>query len=205
MAFTDDFTDTDATDLGTRTGWTLISGSEGANIRSNQLASKTTQTAYHCTDQGATADHYTQAVLTGFASYSNTIKICARLKDHDNYLCVRMAGTGSTGRRLSRKVGGLFTDLGVSDQGADNDLLKIECDGTDVSFYYDNGSGWQLRDSVTETAHQAEQRQGIDTSSHSSSNGVIDDFEAGALGGGAATRPQGPLGHPLIGAFGGPL
>jgi len=194
MAFTDDFTDTDATDLSDHTpsggtAWTLGGASNGSRIDSNGCSAKSTDGFTYCDDQGS-ADHRTEIKIVEFSSYYDRQMAASRLVDISNYITGRMAGTGSAGRRLSIRTGGTYDDV-YTDQGALNDVLETECDGTTIKFYA-NGVLKHTENGVTD--HQTETSQGIvSDNSHSAAIPTLDDFLAEALAAGGSAALTGTV------------
>lgn len=187
MPFTDNFTDTDGVELQNHTpsgggSWSIV-GSAGAyicTISSNALivssGGGSGATVYTPTDQGS-ANQYVQYKQIFFLGATSD-EVCCRFVDTSNYISHRLAGTGASGSRLSKVVAGVRTEL-VQVQGAVNDVIKIECSGTDVKLYINavqQGTTQTVTDHQTETTHALYCGQ--------LRNPWMDDYEAGALGGG---------------------
>lgn len=189
MTFTDNFTGTSGDLLDSRTGWSLV-GSEGAyqaqiytdgaTLQCRTTGSGSGATTYACTDQG-TADHYVTYKRISFTS-SSANEVCVRYVDGSNYLSHRLAGTGSSGSRLSKVVSGTRTEL-IQVQGAANDVNKIECSGSDVSFFI---NGTQQGSTQTVTDHQSETTAALIFGTVAAVS-FYDDYETGALG---TTTPE---------------
>lgn len=190
MAFTDAFTQAGVTvDLATHvptggTAWTRTGAAdsivvnEGANTA---RASGGSTAIYVCDDQGS-ANHYTQARLKilNASGFGNAF-LASRLVDSNNFVGWRLSGAGGSGSRLVKCVSGTVTDL-VTHQGTDESIYKVECDGTNVKLYED---GVQQGSTQTVSDHQTETSQGLVNRNENKTVDWLDDFEAGALGGGA--------------------
>ena len=186
MAFTDNFTEASDTNLESHTpsggtAWSLTGTTGAAVVGSvaDALKGNTTSASYYvCDDQGS-ADHYTQAVLSTLTTLFPNNYIACRLVDASNFIGWRLAGTGSSGSRLTKMVSGVATDL-ITHQGTASHTYKVSCSGATIQLY-DNGA--QVGTDQTVTDFSTETSQGLRIGS-SSTTTWIDDFEAGALGGG---------------------
>ena len=195
MSFTDNFDETGPTNLEDRTpsgggAWTLVSGAAGAAVvAANVLkANSTTASVYTCTDQGS-ADQVATFRSKIFATTNTNSFVCISLVDVDNFIGWRLNGTGSTGRRLTKRVAGVNTDL-ITSQGVDEEWIKLERSGHTVKFYQ-GGTGaspsWTpVGADQTVTNFSGETSQGVRTAD-SSGNAWIDDIELAALAGAATS------------------
>lgn len=202
MAFTDDFSgESSVVDLASHTpsggtAWTRT-GTADSIVVNNALdevrASGGTTAYYICDDQGS-ANHYAQVRLKNLTVNQGDGHLACRLVDSDNFISWRLQGAGSSGARLAKVVTGTVTDL-VTFQGVDESVYKVECSGTDIKIYED---GVQKGTTQTVSDHQTETSQGFVSRGNSNTNSWLDDFEAGALGGGALTGIRNPMGGPIV-------
>lgn len=197
MAFTDslDAATTENLEDHTPSGggaWTRLDGVAGAAVVHDTDALRslsTTRTAYVCTDQGS-ANQYVIHKCVYFGTGLPNSMVCNRLVDSNNGIGWRLAGTGSSGRRLSKVVSGTVTDL-ITSQGVSGEWIKTEISGTTAKMY-EGGTGltpgtWnQVGTDQTVSDFSTETSQGVLIASNTALN-WIDDFEAGALGSGATT------------------
>jgi len=211
VAFTDNFTESSDTALESHTpsggsSWTLVSGSSNSisvNAAGDLLRVNNIIDAVYTHDDQGSADQYIIFRAKGLTtSYPNSY-VCCRLVDNNNFIGWRLFGTASAGRRLSKNVAGVVTDL-ISSQGVDEEFIKIEVDGTTAKFF-EGGTGgtpsWtQIGIDQTYSENTTETSQGL-RSSDSTSIDWIDDYEAGSLAAGGTTGKS----NPMYGPFGGPL
>lgn len=181
MAFTDNFTGNDNDLLEDRAGWTLVTdGAYRATVWTNALTFRAggggaDESLWICTDQGS-ANHYTQIKDASFDP-AGTNFACCRLVDIDNFIAWYLAGLGAAGSRLMKMVAGVLTDL-VTVQGANNDVIKVTCEGNTIKFYIDDV---QQGGDQTITDHNTETSQGFVTGQTVGSVTFRDDFEAGPM------------------------
>lgn len=132
--FTDTFTNTNGTDLGSHSAsWTREDGASGAvQIQSNQADFDTgvsTETAY--THDHGSANHYAQADINEASSASGaayrSFPICVRVSDKDNFIGIRIY---LSSLELYKKVTGSFTLLGSYSTNATG-TYYIEIDSSD--------------------------------------------------------------------------
>lgn len=189
MAFTDDFTNAGSTqDLGARTGWTRV---DGTNLDLKITGSGTAldsqgidETAYRCTSQ-ASADHYSQAVWKDASSNVSPF-LCVRVTDSNNWIGVRANGGDW---QLYKRDTGSFSNIGsYTAASADGDVVKVRATGNSIVVSI-NGTD---RITVTEAFNNTELRQGVVAHAGSSMAPWIDDFEAGAVGGTPTPNPPLP-------------
>jgi hypothetical protein len=210
MTFTTDFSDLTAGDqLDASPDWTVPSGaavrffpeaaSDGGNIyliNGRDAAQVNDTRVWLCPDQGS-ADHYVQGRLFGLNDNIRFNTGCVRVIDDDNYV-FWYASTGSAGLRMATLVGGNDTDR-VTTQGVEDGWYRVEAEGH-VYTFYSGGNGaapgtWTEIGSWTDTGGalfgDTETSMGIGcVASYSSSfagESLIQDFAAGALGGGSTT------------------
>lgn len=194
MAFTDDFTGTDGDYLKDRTGWADNTAGIGSAILSNGLKHTAGSDQYYkCTSQ-ASADHYTQAKFVYFGGSQQGSYIACRLTDNNNFVGARIYGTGTSGRRLTETYLGTEYDL-VTTQGAANEWVKVECQGSTARLYLGGTGGtpsWtQSGTDQTISGSTTEQRQGVTSDLRSTDTTVwIDDFEAGSLSSGVSVNAE---------------
>lgn len=183
MAFTDNFTGTSGDNLEGRSGWTRVDGAAGAAQinASNQLKGTTgTNTAYTCTDQGS-ANHYTQYVVK-VADGGNASFESIRTTDSNNFIGIR-AYLSTPKIQMYKRDTGSFSLLGTGTTTvAVDDTAYIEGDGNNITAKL-NGS--TEVGPVTETFNNTETAQGLVI--RAVDDPLIDDFEAGALGGAGAS------------------
>lgn len=185
--FLDNFTEASNTNLESHTpsggtAWTLAGGAAGAAIvqgTNNALRSRSTTASYYtCDDQGS-ANQYVQARLKSLATGFPDSYVACRLVDASNFVGWRCAGTGSSGLRLCEVITGTVTDK-YSFQGVDESVYRVEVDGTTARIYADT-----VQKGTDQTvASSTETSQGVRIGSDQTVD-WIDDFEAGALGGGS--------------------
>ena len=156
MSFSDSFTGTNGDLLKDRSGWTELNATSAhGEIFNNALAvggTSDNRSAYVCTDQG-TANHRSQAVMKHEASGISINLLAINLLDSNNYIGIRILGTGGTGLRLSKRVAGTITDL-INTSGTVNDIVRCERSGNTVQFYKNAvqvGSDQTITDLATET------------------------------------------------------
>lgn len=183
--FTDNFTygGTSPTpqNLGSRSGWTLQSGTanvanvtDGATVLNHNAVA---DSAWRCTDQ-ASADHYTQVKLLGEGGF-----ICIRMTDIENFIGFRSIGSAF---QVYKKVAGSFSQLG-SDYTASlsgSNICKLSATGSTITFEVDGVA--RCGSPFTDSFNAAETRQGV-ISRGTPSNPWLDDFEAAASGGGGSS------------------
>jgi len=183
-AFTDDFTGTNDDLLEDRTGWTLTTdGGYRMTVFGNEITPRAAgggsgYSLWTCTDQGS-ANHYTQVRDKTFYTSADGYW-CCRLVDIDNFIGWYCPGSGGTGSRLMKMVATSITDL-VSFQGADEDLIKVTCDGNSIEIYQDGG---QVGTTQTVTDHNTETSQGTVQGVALGEVQMWDDFEAGPMAAG---------------------
>lgn len=181
MAFADDFTGSDDDLLEDRTGWSIVTdGGYRFTILSNQITPRaggggSGRSMWICTDQGS-ADHYTQVRIKTFQSASDTFH-CCRLVDIDNFICSYCPGLSDVGYRLMKMVANTPTDL-VTFQGADEDLIKVTCEGNTIKIYK---NGAQQGGDQTVTDHNTETSQGFIVGEALGGLAMRDDWEAGPM------------------------
>lgn len=206
MPFSDDFNAGSNTNLedwtpSGGTAWTLATGTAGAfQARTTGFCvtngNSISPSYYVCDDQGS-SDQYVSAFWVNTAIGLSGSYMACRLVDLDNFIGVRQYGTGSTGRRLSKVVSGTVTDL-ITVTSVANTWLKLEVvdsAGDAVCKLFDGGTGgspsWSQTgadQTVTDSVFDSETSQGLVRLNTSGSGSVLlDNFEAGALGGGAPT------------------
>lgn len=134
MAFIDDFTGIDGEYLYNRPGWNLNSGGTGATILSNGLKVNVGTPQYWKALNQNSADNYVITKFVAFDIDHQETFVCTRFVDVNNYLGIRIYGTGSAGLRLTKTVAGVHTDL-VTAQGAINQWVKAEAEGATARFY----------------------------------------------------------------------
>ena len=183
-AFTDDFTGTNDDLLEDRTGWTLTTyGGYRMTVFGNDITPRAGgggagYSLWTCTDQGS-ANHYTQVRDKTFYTSADGYW-CCRLVDIDNFIGWYCPGSAQTGSRLMKMVATSITDL-VSFQGADEDLIKVTCDGNSIEIYQDGG---QVGTTQTVTDHNTETSQGTVQGVALGGYQMWDDFEAGPMAAG---------------------
>jgi hypothetical protein len=180
MAFTDDFTGAENTNLGSRSGWTLIDGvATSAQINAtNELKGSADQSSFKCTDQGS-ANHYTQAVWrttnTSAASF-----VVVRLTNSNGFIGVR---NNSNTWQLYKRVSGTFTSLGsYASAPSGSNVVYIEGNSNSITVKVD---GTTRIGPITETFNNTVTVQGLVPRSLAL-NPWLDNFEAGMLGAGGA-------------------
>ena len=212
MAFTDDFSgEVSDVDLASHTpsggtAWSRVGGvansaevfsaSSDAGVPGSAAA---TNTLYQCDDQGNSA----QYIQCSYLPSSTASFLANRATDANNFVGVRVSGAKV---QIFKRVAGSFTQLGStgSTTVSSGDTIKLESDGSDVHTAFINGSS-ESGPGGTDTAHSSVTTQGFCARLESGSDvSVMDDFEAGVLGGGV-TNPKGPFGLFLHGPFGGPV
>jgi hypothetical protein len=101
-----------------------------------------------------------------------------------------VSGTGATGLDIVTVIGGTINALNES-QGADESVYKIEVNGDAVEIFEDGVSRWSSSTAASSANTSANiygsTSQGVVNKGSASASDWIDDFEAGALGGGATT------------------
>lgn len=192
MTFTDSFTEATDTNLvdhtpDTGTAWLVGGGAENTAIvlaASDTLKANSsgfTLPHYLCSpDQGA--DAYVQARLKTIETGVSLAVVCVRIQDEDNWIGWSVSGSGAAGLRLKKSVAGVVTDL-VTFQSVLDAVYRVEANGTTIKIFED---GAQKGTDVTVSEISTEATQGLKLQA-STSGAWIDDFEAGALGGGGAT------------------
>ena len=182
MAFTDSFTGTENQNLEDRSGWTNVDApTGGARINaSNALKNNSTQSvsSYKCTDQGS-ADHYTQAKF--LAATTGCFGVAVRLTNGNNFI----AGRYESGAwQVFKRNAGTFTTLGSNSTTlTSGDVGYLEASGNSITFKV---NGTTRVGPVTDSFNNTETGQGL-IPRGSTNTSWIDDFEAGALGGGPTT------------------
>lgn len=186
--FLDNFTEASDTNLESHTpsggtAWTLT-GAAGAvlvNAAADLILTRTTTASiYKCDDQGS-ANQYIQARLKTLSTNFPNSYIACRLTDASNFVGWRCFGTGAAGLRLCETVSGTVTDK-YTFQGVDESVYRVEVSGTTAKIFED---GVQKGTDQT-VASSIETSQGLRIGSVTTTD-WIDDFEAGALGGGGVT------------------
>lgn len=203
MAFTDNFNGAGSTtnlESWTPSGggtWTLGAGASGAAtvLTAGELKSNTATASYYtCTDQG-TADHYVSCRSKQLVSTLGSSFVATRLVDASNCVGWRIAGTGSTGRRLSKIVSGTITDL-ITSQGVDEEWIRVEASGNTFKLFQGGTGGspsWsQVGADQTVTGFSTETSQGFRIGNNTA-GGWVDDFEAGGLNTSYTISPSGGL------------
>jgi hypothetical protein len=178
VAFTDDFTGTDGTNLNSRSGWTLIDGvATSAQINaSNELKCSADQSSFKCTDQGS-ANHYTQAIWRA-TSTSAASFVVIRLTNASNFIGIR---NNSNTWQLYKRVAGTFTLLGsYASTPSGSNVIYIEGNSNSITVKVD---GTTRIGPITETFNNTVTVQGLVPRSFAL-NPWIDDFDAGALSSG---------------------
>lgn len=184
--FTDDFTGTNGQLLEARTGWTKTKdGRVDALISGNQLdfdiVAGSGDSAWISTDQGS-ADQYVHIYDVLFTAYYS-LYLAIRLVDYQNFIGYHLTGSGGSGAKLMKRVGGAITDSIISTQGGVGYGFKIECEGTTIRFFRDTGGGFiQIGTDQTITDFQTETSAGL-VSNTGTSAAKFDTYENGTVGG----------------------
>lgn len=188
MAFTDNFTDTNGTELQNHTpsggtAWTIKQGtSSNVTIQSNECSTSATTAdqTYWCDDQGD-ADCYTQFVTKNSNSFA--IPACLRMTDSGTkptYLGVR---TRSNVVSIMKSNDGIFSNLGSGTTTVSSgDTIRIEASGDDIKAFINSTEETSIG-TVTETQNNTVTQQGT---APRNNGGLFDDFEAGVLAAPAA-------------------
>lgn len=184
MSFLDDFNRSDES-LETDANWTLVDGAaNAAGVVSNALDCNSTQSvgSYHCPDQSS-ANHYTQAAFNS-TFFGAGPMLTIRATDGNNFIGFRHQNGAW---EIYKRVSGSFSLLGsFSATLTPGDVGYFEADSSDNITGKVNGT---VRVGPTsESFNNTETRQGLTPRGQTVSN-WIDDFEAGALGGGATANP----------------
>lgn len=187
--FTDDFTDDNETDLSSHTpsggtAWTkVVDGASTADIYDNGVDPDTggggSGFTVYTSDELGCANHYVQARIKNLASNPGTM-FAARLVDEDNFIGFHLSGTGSSGCRLFKYVGGVLTDSIVAFQGVDEQIVRVEITGTTAKIYINSvqqGGDQTIGDAV----FTSETSQGIVIDDAQADAAWWDDYEAGCL------------------------
>jgi len=186
MAFSDDFVGTAGQFLEDRDGWEMPTGSGGALfLRSSGVLRPRSSSfgthVYRCPDQGS-LDQYIIVRLSSIAGNTTTAAVALRFQDAGNHIGWYLAGTGSSGLRLCKRVAGVLTDLSTFSFAVDQ-WVKVEVVGDSLSAYLggtDESPGdWTAVASVEDTPGFTSTRQGLLADQLGPDYRY---FEAGALG-----------------------
>ena len=194
MAFTDDFTNGGGSyqALESRTGWTFLAGTANdAGVSGSGTALKslgTSDTAYHCTDQGS-ADHYSEATVS---TNPTSGFVCVRMVDANNWFGWRCnAGSWEV---FKRTPGPTFTQIGSTYSAAPaGQVGRISCSGDTITFTIDGVE--RCGSPFTDSTNNTETRQGL--VSRSGADPWLQDFTADVVGGGGGSSTT-PLNRKLL-------
>jgi hypothetical protein len=189
--YTDDFNRADSTNLGAN--WTETTGT-GIQISSNTLITDTTPTEAVYNSVISSAEAYTSFKIVTFAGGTTAPGIYVRGNSDltDGYIVNVLSSTCD----IYRKIGGSFALIGSSityeDSAtlSDGDTVYIAAETIDastvrISIYDTDGTTiLASRDDTNAARITTAGRAGI---RFGNSGAVVDDFEAGTLGGAAAT------------------
>lgn len=182
--FTEDFNETNGTELADMAGWTLAVGDRVLEVLNNKLAADsgaTTHSYYTCTDQGS-ANHYIE--IDGEHVACAVLFVACRLVDVGNCIYFRQYGTGAAGSRTGSWKSASASD-DITFQGTGGMTIKLECDGTAFRVFKDSV---QQGSDQTDTDHNTETSQGFIQRSYYGATELYDNFEAGPMAAGPAQK-----------------
>ena len=184
-AFEDTFTvgsnenlDLHTPDVGT--AWTLQSGNSGDAVvaaSDDTLKPKNTNKALFTSDDLGSADCYVEFEMGNITTQVNNSFVALRIQDADNFIGMRLAGTGASGFRLCKVIAGVITDL-INIHGVMGNVYRIEAVGTTIKLFEDTiqqGSDQTVSDFSTET------KQGVRVL-NSTNFAWADNYKADTLG-----------------------
>lgn len=217
-AFADNFVESSETNLDDHVpdttpgdNWTFLVGSDFA-LRCETgstgilLLGGGLSTCFTAHDWGT--DHY-EAIMrrAGFTASAGGLAVA--MDASKNGVDVYLGGTGGAGLRMATIATGTRTTVD-SRQGAADEWIKLEKNGHLYDWYY-GGTGstpswgaseFQYDDTVSQLWSST--APGLNQFGSSYGGDFAQYFGANNLAAGGS-NPRGPLGHPLSGAFGGPI
>lgn len=129
---------------------------------------------------------------------SSDAYMCVRMVDANNFYGFRMAGTGATGRRLTRMTASTATDL-ITSQGVSAEWVRVKAVGSTITFWH-GGTGAEPSDpeadtnwtqigvdQTSQTDHQTEVTCGLAVRVISTIQ-FLTSFRASSLGGGGGAN-----------------
>ena len=161
--------------------WTLISGESTnffVNASDSTLRSMSSALTAVSSDDLGSSDCYVEGELSIVLSMPNRY-VALRMQDSSNFIGWVMAGTGGSGMRLVKVVGGVITNL-IQIQGVLGRVYRVEAEGTTVKFFE---NGVQQGSDITVTEFSTETTQGVVTS-NGASNAWLNSYAADIIGGG---------------------
>ncbi len=185
------FDTADSATLGPNYSWTDLTGDIG--VVSNAAEAITNDASFGARSRADSdlsgADHYAQAVLLNPTASTATFTVFCRkdsttTKDWYQVDCI----TGGTWRTV-KASGGTYTVIGTNTTGetaADNDVLKVETDGSTIRRYRNGG----LQDETTDATITGNLRGGIGNYWTGGTKPRMDSWEAADLTGGGITITQ---------------
>jgi hypothetical protein len=216
--FVDTFTESSDTNLSshtpdTGTGWTLLTGSASdlkviAATDILRLDGAPSPPVYCNSDDFSSSNYEVEGKWSGFTSSFGWIGLA--LESDDTIMGIRLAGTGSAGRRLTSIDAGSVTDEDTT-QGVADEWVKVVANG-------DNTFDWYLGGTGSEPSYGASLGTVDDSASPvwtSTLPGVanrgshliafLTEYRATDLAAGGVIAPTGGLYGPLFGPMAGPI
>jgi len=169
------------------TGYTVLVGGSGSLVvdPTGNVQEFALIPIQYVSDDHADPDNYIEYKVVDVSGNTSNCYVCTRFVDPNNFIGIRIFGTGALGLRLTEVVGGVVNDLISVQPAGTGEWYRLEVNGA-VAKLFTGGTGatpgtWvQVGGDQTITVSQTETKQGFRPNDNS---GIqwLDAYNSGAL------------------------